>query len=116
MPPLASSTTRPGARPPWLLGKRTQVRINNASSAQSARWSLGTRDDSIRTFLIYCTYGVYGIYGRPLEAMYATRTRMSALEGCLAALRCGASARRASSCARRMHGPRRHSFVEHGRR
>eukprot|EP00955_Chlamydomonas_euryale_P095674 364951-Chlamydomonas_euryale.AAC.10 len=49
-------------------------------------------DGSIRTFCIYHAYGLYGIYGRPLEAMYGTRTRMSALEGCLAALRCGASA------------------------
>eukprot|EP00955_Chlamydomonas_euryale_P088083 364348-Chlamydomonas_euryale.AAC.4 len=76
----------------------------------------GDMDGSIRAFRIYRTFGIYGIYGRQLEAMYGTRTRMSALEGCLAALRCGASAQRPSSFARRIHGPRRHSFVEHGRR
>eukprot|EP00955_Chlamydomonas_euryale_P067167 359767-Chlamydomonas_euryale.AAC.1 len=71
------------------------------------------RDGPTRLFRIY---RIYGIYGRPLEAMYGTRTRMSALEGCLAAPRCGANAQRPSSRARRIHGPRRHSFVEHGRR
>eukprot|EP00955_Chlamydomonas_euryale_P084877 364018-Chlamydomonas_euryale.AAC.7 len=48
----------------------------------------GIRDGSIRTFR---TNRTDGIYGRLLEAMYGTGTRISALEGCLAALRCGAS-------------------------
>eukprot|EP00955_Chlamydomonas_euryale_P036848 350567-Chlamydomonas_euryale.AAC.2 len=75
----------------WAGGSRAHTRACGGQQTDSG-------DGSIRTFRIYRTYG---IYGRPSEAMYGTRTRMSAFQGCLAAahgaLSCAACAFRAAS-------------------
>eukprot|EP00955_Chlamydomonas_euryale_P079425 363299-Chlamydomonas_euryale.AAC.1 len=85
---MHDSGQRQNASQAWLHQACFAVRLH-VSAGITLRSSGSEPDGRSRIFRIY---GIYGIYGWPLEATYGTR--MSTLKGCLAALRCGASAQR----------------------